>query len=75
MKNGNAAMDYRNPAAVRKAGLDALQKELGAVGAVYFLRQFEVGTGNYTEEREQLLAGITLDDIVKSVRDLDAQNG
>ena len=75
MMNGNAAMDYRTPAAVRKAGLDALQKELGAVGAVYFLRQFEVGTGNYTEEREQLLAGITLDDIVKSVRDLDAQNG
>ena len=73
--NGNAAMDYRNPAVVRKAGMTALQKELGTVGAVYFLRQFEVGTGNYTEERDQLLAGITLDEIVKGVRDLDAQHG
>ncbi|MDR1588779.1 MAG: hypothetical protein LBS51_01135 [Oscillospiraceae bacterium] len=72
--NSNAASDYRNPATVRKAGMDALQKELGTVGAVYFLRQFEVGTGNYTEEREQLLAGITLNEIVKSVRELDAQN-
>jgi hypothetical protein len=40
---------------MRKAGMDALQKELGTVGTVYFLRQFEVGTGNYTEDREQLL--------------------
>ena len=75
MMNGNAAMDYRNPAALRKAGMSALQKELGTVGAVYFLRQFEVGTGNYTEEREQLLAGISLDEIVKNVRELDVQHG
>ncbi len=73
--NDNTAKDYRNPAIVRKAGISALQKELGTVGTVYFLRQFEVGSGNYTEEREQLLSGITLDDIVKSVRELDAQNG
>ena len=73
--NDNTAKDYRNPAIVRKAGMTALQKELGTVGTVYFLRQFEVGSGNYTEEREQLLSGITLDDIVKSVRELDAQNG
>lgn len=73
--NGNIAMDYRNPAAVRKAGLSALQKELGAVGAVYFLRQFEVGTGNYTEEREQLLSGIPLDELIKDVHELDAQHG
>ncbi|MDR0425365.1 MAG: hypothetical protein LBH39_07970 [Clostridiales Family XIII bacterium] len=73
--DGNAAMDYRNPAIVRKAGMTALQKELGTVGAVYFLRQFEVGTGNYTEEREQLLAGITLDEIVKSIRSLDGRHG
>ncbi len=71
MMNSNAAIDYRNPTVVRKAGISALQKELGMVGAVYFLRQFEVGTGNYTEEREQLLAGITLDDIVTSIRELD----
>lgn len=75
MMNSNAARDYRNPAAVRKAGMNALQKELGTVGAVYFLRQFEVGTGNYTAEREQLLGGITHDDILKSIRELDEQHG
>lgn len=73
--NGNTAIDYRNPAAVRKAGMSALQKELGTVGAVYFLRQFEMGTGNYTEEREQLLAGATLDELMKDIRNLDTQYG
>jgi hypothetical protein len=73
--NGNVAMDYRNPAIVRKAGMSVLQKELGTVGTVYFLRQFEVGNGNYTKEREQLLADITIDEIVKSVRELDKQHG
>jgi hypothetical protein len=68
-------MIYRNPAVVRKAGMSALQRELGTVGAVYFLRQFETGTGNYTEEREQLLADVKLDEIVKGVRELDARHG
>lgn len=74
MANNNTAMDFRNPAIVRRAGISALQKELGTVGAVYFLRQFETGRGNYTEEREQLLAGTTLDEIIRSVRKLDKQH-
>ncbi len=73
MMNGNTAIDYRNPALVRKAGMSALQKELGTVGAVYFMRQFEVGSGNYTEEREQLLGDVPLDELIKSVRELDAK--
>ncbi len=73
MMNGNTAIDYRNPALVRKAGMSALQKELGTVGAVYFMRQFEVGSGNYTEEREQLLGDVPLDELIKNVRELDAK--
>ena len=67
-------IDVRNPATVRRAGLKALKDELGTVGTTYFLRQFAVGQGDYTEEREALLQGITLDDIIKNVRDLDSQN-
>jgi hypothetical protein len=41
---------------------------------VYSLRQLDGGgRGNYTEERDKLLAGITLDDIIKNVRELDEQ--
>jgi hypothetical protein len=71
LMNGNIAMNFRNPATVREAGMIALKKELGTVGAMYFLRQFSAGHGDYTAERERLLDGIGLDEIVKSVRALD----
>jgi hypothetical protein len=70
----NTAIDYRNPNVVRRAGMSALQKELGPVGAAYFLRQFSAGQGDYTRERENLLDGITLDEIVKNVRELDRKS-
>ena len=66
-------IDLRNPEIVRKAGMTALKKELGTVGATYFMRQFSTGQGDYTNERRQLLKGITLDEIVENVRELDNQ--
>ncbi len=69
--SNNAAINFRDPALVRKAGMSALQKELGPVGTAYFLRQFSVGQGDYTAKREKLLAGITLDDIIANVREID----
>lgn len=65
--NNNAIIDYRNANTIRKLGIDALTKELGPVGMVYFLRQFDKGEGDYTKEREQLLANITIDDIEKNI--------
>ena len=65
--NGNLAIDYRNPAVIRKLGIDALTKELGPVGMAYFIRQYDRGEGNYTEEREALLADDTMDDIMREV--------
>lgn len=37
---------------IRAAGLIALQRELGVVGMVRFLQQFESGSGDYVEERQ-----------------------
>lgn len=39
---------------IRRAGVEALRRELGVVGMVRFLQQFETGTGDYTKERQQL---------------------
>jgi len=66
---GNLAIDYNNPVTLRKAGLAALTKELGALGMALFMRQYDSGYGDYTAEREKLLKDITLDDIK---RELDA---
>lgn len=37
---------------IRAAGLSALQRELGVVGMIRFLQQFESGSGDYAEERQ-----------------------
>ena len=58
-----------NLSAIRQAGFKALTNELGAAGTVLFIRQFENGYGNYTEEREDMLNGVTLEDIVASINE------
>lgn len=57
-----------NPGVLRKTGLEALAKALGPVGMVRFLQQFEVGTGDYTMEREKLLKGMDVKSIVKGIK-------
>ncbi len=51
-----------NPAMLRQIGLEALTKALGPVGMIRFMRQFDMGSGDYTAEREALLSGITMED-------------
>ena len=68
-----SAIDVRNPTLVRKAGMSALKKELGAVGTTYFIRQFSSGQGDYTAERDTVLQEITLDEIIKNVKEIDAR--
>lgn len=61
-------MTNANLMEIREEGFRVLVKGLGTVGTVNFLRQFEGGIGNYTHERENLLDGITIDDIVERIR-------
>ena len=63
----NMTVNIYNPIELRKAGIDALTKELGPLGMTLFMRQFETGQGDYTEEREKLLEGITIEDIEKEL--------
>ena len=53
---------------IRQIGFKALIKELGVVGTAVFIRQFENGYGNYTEERDAMLRGIEIDDIVVNIQ-------
>ena len=59
---------------IREKGYNALIKELGASGMAIFIRQFEGGKGDYTEEREALLENIDIDDIVASIKKRKNQN-
>ncbi|MDR0654176.1 MAG: hypothetical protein LBG12_12845 [Synergistaceae bacterium] len=72
--NDNLALDFHNPSVVRRAGFAALKKELGVVGTTYFLRQFDFGRGNYTEERSEWLDGQTNEDITEGIRRMKEAN-
>ncbi len=56
-------VELRNPNIIRKLGIEALTRELGAVGMAYFIRQFDRGEGDYTKERGILLDTMTMKDI------------
>jgi len=53
---------------VNAQALKVLYREMGVVDAVRFLNQFTAGYGDYTEERERLFGGLTLDDIVSEMK-------
>ena len=59
--------DVHNARFIREKGIEALTRELGSVGTVYFLRQFNCGRGNWTDDRKTELADLSMDDIEKDV--------
>ncbi|NOX62469.1 MAG: hypothetical protein GXP42_11085 [Chloroflexi bacterium] len=52
---------------VNRRAIHLLYKELGIVDAVRFMRQFAVGFGDYTEERDILFADQSLEDILAEI--------
>jgi len=54
-----------DPVELRRRGFEALVRALGWVNAVRFLRQSEVGHGDYTQERDALLPDWDAETLVK----------
>jgi hypothetical protein len=52
---------------IRAKGLQVLSRELGAVGLVRFLQQFETGYGDYTAERHTWLKERSVSDVVEKI--------
>jgi len=53
---------------IREEGFKVLSEQLGAAGTAVFIHQFENGIGNYTEEREEMLKEVKIDDIVERIK-------
>ncbi|HEX5871743.1 MAG TPA: hypothetical protein VFY65_15050 [Longimicrobium sp.] len=58
---------------IHQAGLEVLHCELGTVGMVRFIQQFNKGSGDYTAERAKLQAGMTLDDVMTAIQKVRAE--
>ena len=59
--------------AIRTEGYKILTQGLGAAGTVVFLRQFEDGVGNYTEERRAVLDENSIDTITERIKKRNSQ--
>ena len=46
-----------------KLGIEALNEKLGPVGAFEFMRQFDSGYGDYTQERHRWLDNLSIKEI------------
>ena len=57
------------PQQIRVAGLAALSRELGLVGMIRFMQQFEMGKGDYSKDRHEWLDQYSVDDIARMVRE------
>ena len=57
-----------SPAELTVSAIQLLCRELGPVNTARFIQQFTLGYGNYTEEREQLIGELTVDEIVAEIR-------
>ena len=55
------------PIEINRIGYRALVDALGFDGAIRFLRQFDPGEGDYTNQRHQWLDKLNLDDIIADI--------
>jgi len=58
---------------IRSEGYRALISQLGAAGTAQFLRQFERGSGDYTQERHTMLEKNTVDKIANRIKTRKAE--
>lgn len=53
---------------ITREAIRVLCREIGLVNTMRFISQFTTGYGNYTEEREQVFATMTLDEIIFEIK-------
>lgn len=61
-------VETRPLAEITREAIRVLCREIGLVNTIRFISQFTTGYGNYTEEREQLFANMTLDEIIFEIK-------
>lgn len=57
------------PVQIQQLGTAILLRELGPVGLIKFMQQYDLGTGDYTEERHHWLDNLTVDDVIQLALD------
>ena len=59
---------------ITQDALHVLYKEIGVVNTLRFINQYTMGYGNYTEEREKLFEGMSLDEVIVGIKQMRKQD-
>ena len=54
---------------IRQLGIEALAQALDPVVMVRFLLQFETGSDDYTQSRDELLGDATIENIIAQIKE------
>jgi hypothetical protein len=60
-------------AEINRLAFKTLVDNLGYVNAVHFFKQFEMGSGNYSQDRHQWLDNLSLDEIWTDIQQQQAK--
>jgi hypothetical protein len=60
---------YKTDHQIRLMGFQALQKELGIVGLIRFMQQFDLGSGDYVKDREAWQKDYTVDTLTATIQE------
>ena len=63
-------ISHLTQAQIRQLGIEALTKALGPAGMARFMQQFEMGSGDYTRDRDQILGDPTVEEIFASIEEM-----
>jgi hypothetical protein len=67
-ENGQMNTQTMTSEQIRLAGLEVLTRELGPVGMVRFLQQFETGRGDYSVDRHEWLDQLDVQTVVQKIK-------
>ena len=59
---------------INKEAFEAVFKKLGVNKTIRFINQFSVGKGNYTEMKDKIFKGMTVDDIVSEIKNTSSKS-
>ena len=68
------AVTVRELEKIRREGLKALKEKLGVEGMIKFIQMYSDGKGDYTQEREELLKDVTIEDFEKFLSEKNESN-
>lgn len=57
----------KTDAQVRVLGLQAVRRELGIIGLIRFMQQFDIGEGDYTHDRDAWQDAYTVDSLASAI--------